>query len=332
MSVRTLGALLTALVLGLFLGGWFMVWGGSWIRGKSREYTPETHRVKDNTPTMGGVIVITSVFLAGLLWADLTHTEVWVFLSCLVGFGIIGLWDDWCKIRSRKGISASTKFYTQCTAAFLVVWWWVHSGGSTQIYIPFFKNIHPDVGVLFYPWAVYIIVGTSNAVNLTDGLDGLAIGSLLPNFCTFSIIAYIAGNAVFADYLAIAHVPTAEIAVLGGALIGASLAFLWYNAYPAQVFMGDVGSLALGSVLALMALMSKQELLLPIAGGLFVLETVSVMVQVFSFKYFGRRIFKMAPIHHHFELLGWSEAQITTRFAIISAVLCLLALITLKIR
>jgi len=203
---------------------------------------------------------------------------------------------------------------------------------STELIFPFFKHCRPDLGLFFIPWAVFILVGCSNAVNLTDGLDGLAIGSLLPNFATFTLICYLAGHYGIAHYLQIPFAGTAEIVVIGAILIGASLGFLWYNAYPAQIFMGDVGSLALGAGLALMAIMAKQELLLSISGGLFVLETVSVMVQVLSVRYLGKRIFKMAPIHHHFELLGWPESRITTRFGIISLVLCLLALITLKLR
>ena len=197
---------------------------------------------------------------------------------------------------------------------------------------PFFKNLNPDLGLLFIPWAMFILVSMSNAVNLTDGLDGLAIGSLLPNFALFSLIAYLAGHFLIAAYLNIPFAGSAEIAVMGTTLIGASLGFLWYNAYPAQIFMGDVGSLALGAGLALMALMAKQELLLPISGGLFVLETVSVVLQVFVYKRWKTRIFKMAPIHHHFELIGWPEAKITTRFGIISLILCLVALMTLKLR
>jgi len=203
---------------------------------------------------------------------------------------------------------------------------------DTTISFPFFKSLQPDLGWFFIAWVMFILVGTSNAVNLTDGLDGLAIGSLMPNFATFSIICYLAGHYKIANYLHIPFAGSAEIAVLGSILVGASLGFLWYNAYPAQIFMGDVGSLALGSGLALMAIMAKQELLLPIAGGLFMVETISVMMQVFSFKYLGRRIFKMAPIHHHFELLGWPESKITVRFGIISLILCLLALVTLKLR
>ena len=203
---------------------------------------------------------------------------------------------------------------------------------STELVFPFFKHCRPALGLFFIPWAIFILVACSNAVNLTDGLDGLAIGSLLPNFAIFALICYLAGHWGLAHYLQIPFAGTAEIAIMGAILIGSSLGFLWYNAYPAQIFMGDVGSLALGAGLALMAIMAKQELLLPISGGLFMLETVSVIAQVLFVRFRGKRLFKMAPIHHHFELLGWPESRITTRFGIISLVLCLLALITLKLR
>ena len=210
-------------------------------------------------------------------------------------------------------------------------WLWL-TGASTTLCVPFLKGINPNLGILFVPWAVFIIVGCSNAVNLTDGLDGLAISSLIPNFATFSIICYLAGHVKLSSYLHIPFADSAEITVLGATLVGASLGFLWYNTYPAQIFMGDVGSLALGSALGFMALLAKQELLLAISGGLFVVETLSVIIQVWSFRYLGRRLFKMAPIHHHFELLGWQESKITVRFGIISLILCLITLMTLKMR
>jgi phospho-N-acetylmuramoyl-pentapeptide-transferase len=267
------------------------------------------------------------------LWCDLANLQVWIFLFCIIGFGALGFWDDWNKIHAQKGISAQTKFILQLLVALAVVMSLIFfTSFSTELTFPFFKHYMPDLGLFFVPWAVFIIVGCSNAVNLTDGLDGLAIGSLLPNFATFALICYLAGHYGLAHYLHIPFAGTAEIAIIGAILIGSSLGFLWYNTYPAQIFMGDVGSLALGAGLALMAIMAKQELLLAISGGLFVLETVSVMLQVLSVRHFGRRMFKMAPIHHHFELMGWPESRITTRFGIISLVLCLLTLITLKLR
>jgi len=332
-SVRAIASLLSTLVFSCVLGGWFIATSKLWFRAKAREWTPDSHKLKDNMPTMGGVFILLLVILNTLLWCDLSKAHVWILLLCLLLFGAIGAWDDWCKINRRSGIKAAAKFWLQVVCALTVVVAWLYmTGASTTITFPFFKNMNPDLGILFIPWAIFIIIGCCNAVNLTDGLDGLAIGSLIPNFCIFSLIAYLAGHMQFAHYLCIPYAGTAEIAVIGATLIGASLGFLWYNAYPAQIFMGDVGSLALGAGLACMALMAKQEVLLLIAGGLFVVETVSVIAQVLSYKYLGRRLFKMAPLHHHFELLGWPESKISVRFGIISLILCLLALITLKLR
>lgn len=234
------------------------------------------------------------------------------FFILLVGFWRNRLfWDDWSKIRRNKGIYAVKKFSLQLITSFIAIsaalWFGVI---DTTIVFPFFKWLMPDIGLFFILWAIFVIVGTSNGVNLTDGLDGLAIGSLLPNFVMFSLIAYLAGHATFASYLQIPFAGSAEIAVISANLVGASLGFLWYNTYPAQIFMGDVGSLALGACLGLIALMAKQELLLPITGGLFVVETVTVVIQVLSYRLRGKRVFKMAPIHHHFELLGWQESRL----------------------
>jgi phospho-N-acetylmuramoyl-pentapeptide-transferase len=332
-SVRAVVSLLSSLVFSLLFGDLFIGLSKRFFRSKAREFTPETHRAKDSMPTMGGVFILATVLINTLLWCDLTRLQVWIFLVCMGGFGLLGFWDDWTKIRKNRGISSGVKFKLQLLIATVVVLALVFlTYFSTELVFPFFKHCRPDIGLLFIPWAVFVIVACSNAVNLTDGLDGLAIGSLLPNFATFSLICYIAGHYGIAQYLHIPFAGTAEIAIIGAILIGSSLGFLWYNTYPAQIFMGDVGSLALGAGLALMAIMAKQELLLPIAGGLFVLETVSVMLQVISVRLWGKRIFKMAPIHHHFELLGWPESKITARFGIISLVLCLLTLITLKIR
>jgi phospho-N-acetylmuramoyl-pentapeptide-transferase len=331
-SFRALAALLTSLLFSFIWGSWFIEKSRQFFRSKAREYTPDAHKAKDDMPTMGGIFIIAVVVSNTLLWANLQRGYVWIFLLCLVLFGALGLWDDWNKIKGRKGITARQKWWVQVFCAALISSLLVYSGISTDVSVPFFKNISIPLGLLFIPWAAFFIVGFSNAVNLTDGLDGLAIGSLLLNFATFSLITYIAGHASLAAYLHIPFAQTAELAIVGATLVGASLGFLWYNAYPAQIFMGDVGSLALGSVLALIALMAKQELLLVLSGGLFVAETLSVMVQVASYRYLGRRMFRMAPIHHHFELLGWPESKITVRFGIISVILCLLALMTLKIR
>lgn len=332
-SFRAMAALLTALLFSFGFGTWFIGHSQQFFRAKARDLTPENHRAKDDMPTMGGIFILMTTIATALLWVNVCKAQVWIFLLGLVAFGAIGFWDDWCKIRYRIGISARTKFLAQIGAAVGValLWQWT-SERSAYISFPFFKNFNPELGVLIIPWAVLVIVGCSNAVNLTDGLDGLAIGSLISNFATFSIISYLAGHSKLAQYLNIPFTDTAEITVLGAALVGSSLGFLWYNTYPAQIFMGDVGSLALGAGLALMALFSKQEMLLLIAGGLFAVEALSVMLQVWSFRYRGKRIFKMAPIHHHFELLGWQESKITVRFGIISLILCLLALMTLKMR
>lgn len=333
-SVRAILGLLSTLMFSFIFGSWFIETSKKFFRSKAREMTPDSHRAKDDMPTMGGLFVLAVVVINMLLWCDLTDPHVWIMIACLVSFGAIGLWDDWLKIKSRRGISARAKFIAQWSAAGVVIgaWLWFCRGASTELYFPFFKNFHPNLGILFMLWAMFVLVSMSNAVNLTDGLDGLAINSLIPNFAVFSLIAYLAGHFILSLYLHIPFAATAEVAIIGSILVGASLGFLWYNAYPAQIFMGDVGALSLGAALALMAIMSKQELLLPIAGGLFVIETLSVMIQVTSYKYLGRRVFRMAPIHHHFELLGWPESKITVRFGIISLVLCLLALITLKLR
>ncbi len=332
-SVRAVASLLSSLATFLMFGPFFMAISRRFFRSKAREFTPEAHKKKDSMPTMGGVFILAIMLLNTLLWCDLSNTKVWIFLFCTLGFGMVGFWDDWSKISSDRGISALTKLQFQVfiatISAFLLVFW---GSCGTQVVFPFFKHLSPNLGLFFIPWIVFIIIGCSNAVNLTDGLDGLAIGSLLPNFTIFSLICYLAGHFGLALYLNIPFAGTSEIAIIGAILIGSSLGFLWYNTYPAQIFMGDVGSLALGAGLSLMAIMAKQELLLPIAGGLFVVETISVILQVLSVRYLGKRMFKMAPIHHHFELLGWPESRITTRFGIISLVLCLLTLITLKLR
>lgn len=333
-SFRAIAGLLSALAMSLIFGSWFIAMSRRFFRSKSRAMTPESHRAKDNMPTMGGLLMLMIIVINTFLWCDWLDPHVWVMLVCLLLFGAIGLWDDWSKIALRKGISARTKFLSQWSAAFITIMLWLFfcRGASTNMYVPFFKSIHPDLGLFFVFCGMFILVATSNAVNLTDGLDGLAITSLIPNFVVFSLISYLAGHFMLSNYLHIPFAATSELAVIGAISVGASLGFLWFNAYPAQIFMGDVGSLSLGAGLALMGIMSKQELLLPIAGGLFVIETLSVIMQVASYKFWGKRIFRMAPIHHHFELIGWPESQITARFGIISLVLCLLALITLKLR
>jgi phospho-N-acetylmuramoyl-pentapeptide-transferase len=332
-SVRALGALLTSLGLSLLLGGHFITIARRKFASQPRENTPASHQSKQNLPTMGGIFILGNILVSMLVWGNLTSARLWLCLLALIGFGLIGLLDDWNKLKRRRGISSRMKFGLQLavSAAVALLWIW-GMAPSTELFFPFFKNLHPDLGYLFVAWVVFVLVASSNAVNLTDGLDGLALGSLISNFGVFAIISYLAGHVKLAAYLQIPFAGTGELVVLSGALLGSSLGFLWYNSYPAQIFMGDVGSLALGGVLGLIALMTKQELLFIIAGGLFVLETVSVIIQVLVYRIWKRRVFKMAPIHHHFELLGWPESKITVRFAIISVVLGLLALITLKLR
>lgn len=330
-SVRSMCGLLSALGCGIWFGGRFLRVSKVFFRSLSREHTPANHRAKDDTPTMGGLLISAVVIVNVLLWCNLLDAKLWLFLMLFTGFGAIGSWDDWHKIRYKKGISARLKFSLQCAVAFIVVCALIYSGMSTEVSVPFALTTVP-LGNLFIVWGMLVIIGCSNAVNLTDGLDGLAIGSLIPNFAVFSFISYLAGHKQLAAHLHIPFAHTDQLAIIGAILVGASLGFLWFNAYPAQIFMGDVGSLALGSALAYIALVSKQEVLLLLAGGLFVVETFSVIMQVASFRLFGKKIFRMAPIHHHFELLGWPESRITVRFGIISLILCLLALITMKLR
>ncbi|MBM18213.1 MAG: phospho-N-acetylmuramoyl-pentapeptide-transferase [Epsilonproteobacteria bacterium] len=332
-SFRSIAALLTSLCMSLAFGKSFIAFSQQAFRNSARPFTPENHQLKGSTPTMGGCFILAVAISNLLLWCDWYKLEIWLFVLVLVGFGAIGFLDDLYKIWYKNGLYPRQKFSLQVVMATCVVLAWIYTKSpSYEICVPFFKNIHIDFGYFIIPWLVFIIVAMSNAVNLTDGLDGLAVGILLSNFSVFSIVSYLAGHYAFASYLHIPFTGTAEVAIVGSVLIGACLGFLWFNAHPAQIFMGDVGSLSLGAGLALMAIVSKQELLLPIAGGLFVFEVLSVIGQYISIKYYGKKLFKMAPVHHHFELLGWQEPKITVRFNIISIVLCLFALITLKVR
>jgi phospho-N-acetylmuramoyl-pentapeptide-transferase len=332
-SFRAIAALLTSILFSFLFGGWFIKASKNRFRSTPREWTPDSHLKKNDTPTMGGIFILIVCILNTLLWNNLGKSNVWMFLFCIVGFGLIGFLDDYFKLYKLKGISAKLKFILQFAFAFtLMVVWYYYTNPNTQLCIPFFKNLTPVLGWFIIPWGIFILVGSSNAVNLTDGLDGLATGPLMANLSTFSIIAYLAGHKHFARYLHIPFSDSAEVTIICATLVGALIGFLWYNTYPAQIFMGDVGSLALGASLGFVAITTRQELLLPIAGGIFVLETLSVIIQVASFKLFGKRMFKMAPIHHHFELLGWKEAKITVRFWIVSIILSMIALMTLKIR
>ena len=304
-----------------------------------RKDGPETHIIqKAGTPTMGGVLIILSVVISSILWADLKNNFLWIGLISLLVFGFIGFIDDFKKIKSNSsnGLKAKTRIILQLLFALiisLVILNIIDDQIDTSIAFPFFKNLIVNFGYFYLVISLFIIVGSANAVNLTDGLDGLAIVPVMIVAMTFAFIAYVSGNIVFSDYLLINYIPgTGELSVLCGALIGSALGFLWFNAPPAKVFMGDTGSLALGATIGSIAIMVKHEIVLSIAGGLFVLETLSVVIQVISFKLTGKRVFMMAPLHHHFEKKGWAESTIVIRFWIITVVLALISLATLKIR
>jgi len=304
-----------------------------------RDDGPETHIVKKvGTPTMGGVLIILSIITSSLLWSDLQNSFVWTGLLALLSFGLIGLIDDYKKIKSNssKGLKAITRIIFQIMFSLiiaLIILKILDDKIDTTIAFPFFKNLIINFGYFYIVISLFILVGSANAVNLTDGLDGLAIVPIMIVAMTFAFIAYVSGNIVFSEYLLINYIPgTGELSVLCGSLIGSALGFLWFNAPPAKVFMGDTGSLALGATLGSISLMVKHEIVLAIAGGLFVLETMSVVIQVISFKLTGKRVFRMAPLHHHYEKQGWAESTIVIRFWIITIVLALLSLATLKIR
>ncbi|MBA4749290.1 MAG: phospho-N-acetylmuramoyl-pentapeptide-transferase [Alphaproteobacteria bacterium] len=341
LTFRTIGALLTALVLSFMLGPVFI----RWLKSKQRQGQPirddgpESHLVtKQGTPTMGGLLILSVLTLSVLLWGNLESHTLWIVLLVTLGFGALGAMDDIVKLMkfSSKGLSARGKFLGQLAVsgvASSLILYWLPSDSATHLMFPFFKNLFLDLGWFFVPFSMVVMVGASNAVNLTDGLDGLAIGPIMVVAGCFLIISYLVGNHVFATYLHIPYVAgSGELAVFCGALVGASLGFLWYNAPPAMVFMGDTGSLALGGALGSISVMTKHELVLLITGGLFVMETVSVIIQVMHFKRTGRRVFLMAPIHHHFEKKGWSEPTVVIRFWIIAIVLGLIGLSTLKLR
>ena len=338
LTFRSGGAVITALILSFLLGRPVI----SWLRSKQpnaqvREDTPERHALtKKGTPTMGGVLILIAMPVSTLLWGDLTNGYVWVALLVTVGFGAVGFVDDYLKLTKRGGMSGRMKLIVQSLVAFsaaLAITSLTREPLSTSLALPFFKSMLVDLGWFFIPFAMFVMVGASNAVNLTDGLDGLAIVPVMMAAATLGFIAYLCGNVNFAEYLQLHHVAGAgELAVFCGALCGAGLGFLWFNAPPAMVFMGDTGSLSMGGALGAISVITKHELVLAIIGGVFVLETVSVIVQVVSFKTTGRRVFRMAPLHHHFEKKGWAEPTIVIRFWIIAAVLALIGLSTLKLR
>lgn len=302
-----------------------------------REDGPASHFNKKGTPTMGGILIIASILLSCILWIDITNTLFLVSIFVFLSFGAIGFYDDYLKNirKSSKGLSAKKKFTFQVIAALIASLFIYFSGAiSPFLNLPFFKTIRPELGLFYIPLMVFVIVGTSNAVNLTDGLDGLAIGPTVVAFLCYSVFSYVAGHSKIAEYLQIPYVSgVGEISVLCGAVIGAGLGFLWFNSYPAEIFMGDIGSLSLGALLGTIAILTKQEIVLIVVGGIFVFETLSVILQVTYFKTTnGKRIFRMAPIHHHFELKGWPEPKVIVRFWIIAIILALLSMSTLKLR
>jgi phospho-N-acetylmuramoyl-pentapeptide-transferase len=336
-TFRTIGAVITALALGLYLGPRLIAWL-KLKQGKGqpiREDGPQSHLLtKKGTPTMGGFLILICLVVSVLLWADLSNKFIWACLLVTLGFGLIGFSDDYAKVTkaSTAGLSGKSRllgeFAIAGIAAFIIA-----QDSEMRLWLPFLKNVGIPLGFMYLAFAAFVIVGSGNAVNLTDGLDGLAIMPVIIAAATFAIIAYLTGNIKFAEYLQVHYVPGAgELTVFCGALIGGGLAFLWYNAPPAMVFMGDTGSLALGGAVGSIAVVTNHELVLILVGGLFVLEAVSVIVQVISFKTTGKRVFKMAPLHHHFEQKGWKEPTIVIRFWIIALILALVGLSTLKLR
>ena len=339
-TFRAALATLTALLISLALGpGLIRRLREFQIGQHIRPEGPLSHQTKKGTPTMGGLLILIAVALPSLLWADLTNPFVWMVLTSMLLYGVIGFTDDYLKITKKRslGLTSLQKFTLQILVALLMGLWlfWLAKQGryETNLTVPFFKRWTPDLGVGYVPWAMLVIVGAANAVNLTDGLDGLAIGSSLVASATYAILAYIAGHAKVAGYLDVPNVKGGgELAIICGALVGASLGFLWFNCNPAEVFMGDVGSMAIGATLGTVAVLIKQEILLAFVGGLFVCEALSVILQVASFRLRGKRIFKMSPIHHHFELAGWPEQKVVIRFWIVAIIFSLIGLSTLKLR
>jgi phospho-N-acetylmuramoyl-pentapeptide-transferase len=340
-TFRTAAASLTALAIALCLGPWMIRKLQRFQIGQViRQEGPATHRTKAGTPTMGGLLILPSVLLPTLLWADLTNSFIWIAVLATTAFGAIGFADDYLKIvrRSHHGLRPRYKIGWQVLvslgvgAALLVLN--QHDLYSTRLIFPFFKRLIPELSWLYVPFSVLVLVGATNAVNLTDGLDGLAISVFAVAAAAFTALCYVSTHAVFSNYLQMVRLTpaAAELTIFCGSLVGASLGFLWYNSYPAEIFMGDVGSLGLGGALGTVALLIKQEFLLVIVGGVFVMEALSVIIQVGSFKTTGRRVFKMAPLHHHFELIGWSEPKVITRFLIVAIIFALFSLTSLKLR
>jgi phospho-N-acetylmuramoyl-pentapeptide-transferase len=339
-TFRTAAASLTALLISLLLGPWMIRKLREFQVGQViRHEGPLSHRAKAGTPTMGGLLILTASLVPTLLWADLTNVYVWIAVVATAAFGAIGFADDYLKItrHTHHGLRPSYKIGAQlvvaCAVGGAVLLLANYNLYSTRLIFPFFKWLIPDLGSAYIAFAIVVLVGSSNAVNLTDGLDGLAISTFAIAAGAYTALAYVTGHRVLADYLLLVRfAPAAELTIFCGALVGASLGFLWYNSYPAEIFMGDVGSLALGGAIGTVAILIKQELLLLIVGGVFVLEALSVIVQVISFRMTGQRVFRMAPLHHHFELIGWSEPKVITRFVIAGIIFALFSLTTLKLR
>lgn len=339
LTLRAILGVLTALVISLLLGPW-MIRRLNYLQiGQAvRSDGPQTHLSKSGTPTMGGTLILAAIFISTLLWTDLSNRYVWVVLAVTGIFGAVGWVDDYRKVvqSNSRGLPARWKYFWQSVAglgAALFLYYSAVTPAETQLFVPFFKNVALDLGPFYLVITYFVIVGSSNAVNLTDGLDGLAIMPSVMVGSALGIIAYLSGHVEFASYLHIAHIPGAgELVIFCGALAGAGLGFLWFNTYPAQVFMGDVGALALGAALGVIAVIVRHEIVLFIMGGIFVMETVSVILQVASYKLTGRRIFRMAPLHHHYELKGWPEPRVIVRFWIITVMLVSFGLATLKLR
>ncbi len=336
-TFRTIYAILTALVISFVIGPWLIRKLKAFqMQQVIREDVPARHLVKNGTPTMGGSLIIAAIVIPTLLWSDLANPYIWIVLLTTLAFGILGFMDDCKKVQDKDGmgIRARYKFPIQVAiglAASLVLF--LTMDHDSRLILPFFKKVMPDLGDGYILFSVLVIVGSANAVNLTDGLDGLAIGPVLIASATFMLFCYLAGNFRFAGYLQIPYVKgSGELTILCGALVGSGLGFLWFNTFPAQVFMGDVGSLALGAALGTISVITKQEFLLVIVGGIFVIETLSVIIQVTSYRLRKKRVFRMAPIHHHFELKGWAEPKIIVRFWIVGIILGLIAISTLKLR
>jgi phospho-N-acetylmuramoyl-pentapeptide-transferase len=336
-TFRVAAAIVTALLLSWLLGPWFIRRLRSLSVGQNiRDVGPQAHQVKAGTPTMGGILILFACLGATLLWGNLANPYVWIVVLVTAAFGAIGFADDYIKVRKRRslGLTARAKMGLQILAAGIMgVALFLLPGFDSHLTFPFLKRLVLELGIFYIPFVVIVLVGASNAVNLTDGLDGLAIGTTSVAAATYAVFTYVAGNRVISGYLQISHVPgVGEVAVFCGALVGAGLGFLWYNAHPAEVFMGDVGSLALGAGIGSVAILARQEILLALVGGVFVLEALSVIIQVASFKLRGKRVFRMSPLHHHFELSGWAEPKVIVRFWILSILFALLSLSTLKLR